>query len=74
MSTIQDMFRKVLSYNIRETNICPSMNQVKAAKDILECRTAKLGGHKYECENCGHSVIRYNSCRNRHCPSCQGVK
>ena len=49
------------------------MNKQKLPQDILNCRTSELGGHKYECEECGHSVIRYNSCRNRHCPSCQGV-
>ena len=49
------------------------MNRRKQPHDILNCRTSKLGGHKYECEDCGHSVIRYNSCRNRHCPSCQVV-
>src|ERR1700680_3502321 len=38
------------------------------------CRTAALGGHVARCENeaCGHTVIAYNSCRNRHCPKCQG--
>src|SRR5690606_38984376 len=38
------------------------------------CRTAALGGHVARCENgaCGHTLIAYNSCRNRHCPKCQG--
>ena len=41
---------------------------------IEGCRTAALGGHVARCENasCGHTVIAYNSCRNRHCPKCQG--
>jgi Putative transposase/Transposase zinc-binding domain len=39
---------------------------------IVHCRTAVLGGHRDECSRCGHSVISYNSCRNRHCPKCQG--
>ena len=41
---------------------------------IESCRTAALGGHVARCENgaCGHTVIAYNSCRNRHCPKCQG--
>ncbi len=39
----------------------------------MGCRTAALGGHVYECEQCGHTVVQYNSCRNRHCPMCQGV-
>jgi hypothetical protein len=39
---------------------------------IARCRTAALGGHRDQCSHCGHSVISYNSCRNRHCPKCQG--
>jgi hypothetical protein len=38
---------------------------------ITRCRTATLGGHRDQCTRCGHSVISYNSCRNRHCPKCQ---
>ena len=40
---------------------------------IERCRTAALGGHVERCENCAHTVIAYNSCRNRHCPKCQGA-
>ena len=42
---------------------------------IENCRTAELGGHVVRCENenCGHTQIGYNSCRNRHCPKCQGA-
>src|SRR5690348_1106525 len=40
---------------------------------IEQCRTAALGGHVERCNNCGHSRISYNSCRNRHCPRCQGA-
>ena len=39
---------------------------------ITRCRTAALGGHRDQCSSCGHSAISYNSCRNRHCPRCQG--
>ena len=39
---------------------------------IARCRTAALGGHRDHCSDCGHSAISYNSCRNRHCPKCQG--
>ena len=38
------------------------------------CRTAALGGHVDGCTDCGHYRVSYNSCRNRHCPTCQGVK
>jgi hypothetical protein len=40
---------------------------------IESCRSAALGGHVERCEDCGHSRIAYNSCRNRHCPKCQGA-
>lgn len=39
---------------------------------IVGCRTVALGGHRDQCSRCGHSAISYNSCRNRHCPKCQG--
>ena len=37
------------------------------------CKTAAMGGHTYRCASCGHQVISYNSCKNRHCPACQGT-
>ena len=40
---------------------------------IEQCRSAALGGHVERCQDCGHSRISYNSCRNRHCPKCQGA-
>src|SRR3974390_525716 len=40
---------------------------------ITACRTAALGGHLEQCEDCGATRIAYNSCRNRHCPKCQGL-
>ena len=40
---------------------------------IEACRTAPLGGHVERCEDCGMTRIAYNSCRNRHCPKCQGL-
>ena len=46
----------------------------KVAKDIMECRTAKMGGHKLECTKCGDVQYSYNSCKNRHCPKCQFSK
>jgi len=52
-----------------------SLEQLKAMSAIERCRTAALGGHVARCENsaCGHTHIAYNSCRNRHCPKCQGA-
>src|SRR5262249_41491061 len=40
---------------------------------IESCRTAALGGHVARCESCAHTLIAYISCRNRHCPKCQGA-
>src|SRR5262245_48466225 len=40
---------------------------------LEQCRSAALGGHVERCQDCGHSRIAYNSCRNRHCPKCQGA-
>jgi len=40
---------------------------------LQSCRTAELGGHIDGCDHCGYLRISYNSCRNRHCPKCQGV-
>jgi hypothetical protein len=45
--------------------------QEQALRDIMACRTAKLGGHLYRCDRCGFEQPEYNSCRNRHCPKCQ---
>jgi Putative transposase/Transposase zinc-binding domain len=49
-----------------------SLHQLKVMSAIENCRTAALGGHVEACEDCGHWRIAYNSCRNRHCPKCQG--
>jgi hypothetical protein len=49
-----------------------SLDQLKVMSAIERCRSAALGGHVERCENCAHTVIAYNSCRNRHCPKCQG--
>jgi hypothetical protein len=50
-----------------------SRDQLKVMTAIERCRTAALGGHVARCENCAHTTIAYNSCRNRHCPKCQGA-
>ena len=52
-----------------------NLEQLKVMSAIENCRTAALGGHVARCENeeCGHTQIAYNSCRNRHCPKCQGA-
>jgi hypothetical protein len=50
-----------------------SLDQLKIMSAIERCRTAALGGHVARCEDCAHTLIAYNSCRNRHCPKCQGA-
>jgi predicted Zn-ribbon and HTH transcriptional regulator len=50
-----------------------SLAQLKVMSAIESCRTAALGGHVARCEGCGYTTIAYNSCRNRHCPKCQGA-
>ena len=46
--------------------------QARVVRAILNCRTAELGGHIHQCDRCDHREIAYNSCRDRHCPRCQG--
>jgi len=50
-----------------------SLGQLKVMSAIERCRTAALGGHVARCQDCAHTQISYNSCRNRHCPKCQGA-
>jgi len=50
-----------------------SLDQLKVMNAIESCRTAALGGHVARSEDCAHTAISYNSCRNRHCPKCQGA-
>lgn len=50
-----------------------SLDQLKVMSAIERCRTAELGGHVSRCEDCAYTTIAYNSCRNRHCPKCQGA-
>jgi hypothetical protein len=46
--------------------------QCRVMAAIEACRTAVLGGHVWRCSDCGHKEIAYSSCRDRHCPTCQG--
>lgn len=51
----------------------PSREQYRVLNDLAKCRTAALGGHLKQCEQCARELPVYNSCRNRHCPKCQGA-
>ena len=48
--------------------------QLRTLFALKKCRTSALGGHIDACDECGNVSISYNSCRNRHCPKCQGKK
>ena len=69
---IADIFRK-FGPAWRQANAGHvSLSQLKVMSAIEACRTQVLGGHVAACTKCGHSHIAYNSCKNRHCPKCQG--
>jgi hypothetical protein len=68
---VADVFRTHQAEFRARWNRVLSSQQRKAFRDIRDCRTTRLGGHLHECDRCGHRVILYNSCRNRHCPKCQ---
>ena len=68
---LQDIFQQ-FGADYRKKHPLP-LNQLKTMKAIESCRTATLGGHVDVCDNCGLERISYNSCRNRHCPKCQGL-
>lgn len=48
--------------------------KLKVLSNLEHCRTSFFGGHVEKCEDCGHLQVSYNSCRDRHCPKCQGLK
>lgn len=52
----------------------PNSYTIRTLDSLLKCRTSDLGGHKEKCDCCGKERISYNSCRNRHCPKCQGSR
>jgi hypothetical protein len=58
--------------DLQQLSLC--VHQAKTLRALTQCRTAALGGHIDACDACGNVRISYNSCRNRHCPNCQGHK
>jgi len=66
---VADVIRSCWQTYNRDNRLPP--HAVKAVRHILRCRTAALGGHLHECDRCGSQVPMYNSCQNRHCPTCQ---
>ncbi len=73
---VADIFRDHGSAWRRTNRGHVSLGQLRVMSAIEDCRTAALGGHVARCENgaCGFTAISYNSCRNRHCPKCQGAQ
>jgi hypothetical protein len=73
---VADVFRTYENEFFAKWGHVVSHHQRKAFEAIRDCRTAALGAHvEYveQCDTCGHQVISYNSCRNRHCPKCQAM-
>jgi hypothetical protein len=68
---VADVFR-AYGAAYRERHRLP-LEQQRVMAAIERCRTAALGGHLEQCDQCGHQRPVYNSCRNRHCPKCQGL-
>ncbi len=70
---VADVFRTYEKDFFAQWGQVLSPQQRKAFQAIRDCRTAALGGHVEQCDECGHRVISYNSCRDRHCPKCQAT-
>lgn len=68
---LADIFRQY-GEAYRSTRALP-LSHLKVMQSIEVCRTARLGGHIQQCDRCGYQRQAYNSCRNRHCPKCQGL-
>lgn len=68
---LADIFNRYLDQFLQSHKI--SFLQRKVVRAIQVCRTKALGGHKRECDRCGYVEQSYNSCRDRHCPKCQGA-
>jgi hypothetical protein len=70
---VADVFRTYRDDFLARWGHVLSRPQRKAFDDIRACRTAALGGHMHQCDQCGQCAISYNSCRNRSCPKCQAM-
>ena len=70
---VADVFRDGASRFLSQYGHSHSREQHQTLRAIMRCRTAELGGQVQFCNDCGHQRIQYHSCRNRHCPKCQGM-
>ena len=71
--TVAEVFRRYGEAYRADTGAALSTAQRRVMTAIARCRTAALGGHVERCDRCGHTRVWYNSCRNRHCPTCQSL-
>jgi hypothetical protein len=71
MNTLAEIIRQYgVAYEVQyRERLLPSHR--RALRDIVQCRTAALGGHVYHCDHCAVTHYQYHSCQNRHCPQCQ---
>ncbi|MEN8184735.1 MAG: IS91 family transposase [Myxococcota bacterium] len=69
---LAELFRRFGPTYLRTHVLSPE--QARALRHIIDCRTPAMGGHEHSCDRCGHSWCAYNSCRDRHCPICQGLQ
>ena len=65
---VADVFREYGSQFLNRYGDSLSIDQKRVFRAILACQTPALGGHVYQCDDCAHQLVLYNSCRNRHCP------
>jgi Transposase zinc-binding domain/Putative transposase len=71
--TVAQVIRSCLDEFLEKYGSALTPEQRRALEDMARCRTAALGGHVLGCPECGHQQIAYNSCGNRHCPTCQAT-
>ena len=71
--SVAEVFRRYGDVFRAEVGAALSAAQRRVMTAIEQCRTAALGGHVEQCDHCGHRRVWYNSCRNRHCPTCQSL-
>jgi hypothetical protein len=71
---VADVLRDCGSRFVRQFASVLTTQPRRALQDLSRCRTAELGGHVEACDHCNHRRVAYNSCRNRHCPKCQGTQ
>ena len=70
---VADVFRSCGTQYLNDHGSSTTKDQRRVLNDLVACRTAALGSHIMQCDRCGHQQVSYCSCRNRHCPKCQGA-